>query len=105
MKRIIKISSLLLAVIILASSLAITAFAVVQGDLTGDGKVTADDAIYSLYHVYFPTQYPVNQSIDFDGNGLENANDAIYLLYNVYFDSQYPLKNKTNDDEEWTKRY
>lgn len=105
MKRIIKLSSLLIAVIILVSSFALIAFAVVQGDLTGDGNVTSEDAIYALYHVYFPGDYAVNQSIDFDGNGSTNANDAIYLLYHVYFDTQYPLLNKANDDEEWTKRY
>ena len=99
MKKLIKMSSLLLATIMLVSLFATNAFALVWGDLTGDGKVSVEDAVYALYYVFFE-DYPVNQSIDFDGNGKENANDAIYLLYNVYFgDVDYPLKN-----DEWTKK-
>lgn len=29
------------------------------GDLTGDGKVTDEDAVYLLWHTLFPTRYPL----------------------------------------------
>ena len=32
-----------------------------RADLNGDGKVDSDDAVYLLYHVYFPEQYPVHE--------------------------------------------
>ncbi len=67
----------------------------VTGDLNGDEEVTADDAIYLLYHVFFPSQedYAVNQPIDFNNDTEENADDAIYLLYHVFFkeSGNYPL--------------
>lgn len=67
----------------------------VAGDLNGDEEVTADDAIYLLYHVFFPSQedYAVNQPIDFNNDTEENADDAIYLLYHAFFkeSGNYPL--------------
>ncbi len=67
----------------------------VAGDLNGDEEVTADDAIYLLYHVFFPSQedYAVNQPVDFNNDTEENADDAIYLLYHAFFkeSGNYPL--------------
>ncbi|MBQ2825680.1 MAG: extracellular solute-binding protein [Clostridia bacterium] len=37
-----------------------------RADLNGDGKVDSDDAVYLLYHVYFPEQYPVHEIADPD---------------------------------------
>lgn len=67
------------------------------GDVDGVEGVSADDAIYLLYHVYFGEQYPVNQSADMDGNGEVDADDAIYLLYHVYFGEQYPIGGKKDN--------
>ncbi len=61
------------------------------GDTDGNGSVTADDAIYLLYHVFFPQKYPVVQPCDFDKSGGISADDAIYLLYHIFFPSKYPL--------------
>lgn len=88
-----KITALLLAIITLSAVFAFSVFAaVIPGDVNGDNKKNADDAIYLLYNYYFPETYPVNQTCDFDNSGKFDANDAIYLLYNVYFgNEQYPL--------------
>jgi hypothetical protein len=64
-----------------------------SGDIDGKEGITADDAIYLLYNVFFGEEkYPLDQSCDFDANGEVNANDAIYLLYHVFFgEDEYPL--------------
>ena len=40
---------------------------------------------------YFPEQYPLDQSCDYDGDGEITEADAIYLLMASYFPEQYPL--------------
>ena len=63
------------------------------GDVDGEEGITANDAIYLLYHVFFGNEsYPIDQPCDYDGDGSVTANDAIYLLYHVFFgDESYPL--------------
>ncbi len=63
------------------------------GDLNGNGKTDADDAIYLLYACFFGGEnYPVDIDCDFDVNDVTDANDAIYLLYHVFFGSDtYPI--------------
>ena len=63
-----------------------------RGDLVSDDKVDANDAIYCLRHLLFPSKYGTNQNVDFDGNSVEDVNDAVYLLRHVLFPSKYELK-------------
>ncbi len=65
----------------------------VLGDLNGDDEVTDSDAIYLMYHTFFPEEYPANQDCDFDGDGEVTDNDAIYLMYHTFFPEEYPLSN------------
>lgn len=75
------------------SDITVSPTPVIKGDLNDDGAVDGDDAIYALYHtLYGETDYPLNQSIDFDGNGSVDGDDAVYLLYYSLFGDQfYPL--------------
>ena len=65
----------------------------VKGDIDGEYGITANDAIYLLYNVFFgDDEYPISQNCDFDGDNDVTANDAIYLLYHVFFgEEDYPL--------------
>ncbi len=76
------------------------------GDLNGDEQVSADDAIYLLYRIFFGEgQYPVTQNCDIDGNGKLEADDAIYLLYHVFFgETMYPLYPDAQNNG-WTGNY
>lgn len=61
------------------------------GDLDENGAVDEDDAIYLLYHVYFPEAFPITRDADYDKNGRVDLEDAFYLLYHVSFPHSYPL--------------
>lgn len=63
-----------------------------KGDIDGDGSITANDAVYLLYSVFFGKEvYPVHQLSDLNNDGISNADDAIHLLYNVFFGDSYEL--------------
>ncbi|MBP5755558.1 MAG: leucine-rich repeat protein [Clostridia bacterium] len=92
MKRII---CMILALIVTVSAAAIAVSAKglrVLGDLTTDGKVNSDDAIFLLRGVLFPDTYDLEQFCDFDGNGKTGSDDAIFLLRHVLFPGTYVLK-------------
>ena len=64
---------------------------ILRGDMNGDRFVTDADAIYLLYHTFFPSDYPLNQNGDFNKDSIVTDADAIYLLYYTFFPSDYPL--------------
>ncbi|MBR0466771.1 MAG: SH3 domain-containing protein [Clostridia bacterium] len=61
-------------------------------DVNGDGTVTDQDAIYLLFHFYFPDDYPAAIDCDFNGDGQMTDQDAIYLLFYFYFPDKYPIE-------------
>ncbi len=63
----------------------------IPGELDGNEGIDIDDAIYALFAVNYPDQYPVNQPIDFDRNGKVEIEDAFYLLFHYNFPDLYPL--------------
>lgn len=63
----------------------------IDGDTDGNGTLDADDAIYLLYHVYFPSDYPLDAPCDYNNDGKTDSDDAIYLLYHIYFGDDYKL--------------
>lgn len=67
-------------------------FDVEKGNIDGDEKITDKDAIHLLMYSYFPEDYPVNQSCDFNDDGVISDKDAIYLLMYCYFPEDYPIK-------------
>lgn len=65
--------------------------AYISGDLNGDDKVTDRDAIYLMYHIYSPINYPIEQDCDFNKDGKVTDRDAIYLMYHTFSPINYPL--------------
>ena len=63
----------------------------IPGDTDANKEVDQNDAIYLLYHIHDPNEYPLRQNADYDRNGSCDVGDAIYLLYHVYFPEYYPL--------------
>lgn len=62
-----------------------------KGDMDRNNKVNEEDAIYLLWHVFFPEEYPIYAWADFDQSGAVDENDGIYLLWHVFFPEEYPL--------------
>lgn len=65
--------------------------AFVKGDANDSRSLETDDAIYLLFYVNFPANYPIYQDADFDGNGKVDMDDAIYLLFHINYPDAYPL--------------
>lgn len=63
----------------------------VTGDFNGDGKFNDQDAVYLLYHYFFPEEYPAQGKVDVNRDGKFNDQDAVYLLYSYFFPEEYPL--------------
>jgi hypothetical protein len=63
----------------------------IRGDVDGNGKKDGDDVLRTLYHLFYPNVYHVNQDLDFNGDGAENEDDVLRLLYNIFFGNDYPL--------------
>ena len=69
----------------------VPALTYIPGDVNGDETVNDSDAVYLLMYVFFPEDYPINQSGDFNGDNSVNDSDAVYLLMYVFFPEDYPL--------------
>ena len=63
----------------------------ITGDCSKDGELNDRDVIFLLRHIYFPTDYPIAEPVDYDKDGLVNDRDVIYLLRHIYFPADYPL--------------
>lgn len=61
------------------------------GDLDRNDTLDENDAIYLLWHVFFPEEYPIYAWADFDKSGTVDESDGIYLLWHIFFPDEYPL--------------
>lgn len=61
------------------------------GDMNGDGEVTDADAIYLLWHTFYPEDFPVTGNVDVNGDGEVTDADAIYLLWHTFYPEDFPL--------------
>ncbi len=70
---------------------AVFELVVIPGDVNNDGIFNDQDAVYLLYHYFFPEDYPAKGQLDMNGDGIFNDQDAVYLLYHYFFPEDYPL--------------
>ena len=63
------------------------------GDIDGLAGISDADARYLLMYTFFPEDYPVDQSCDFNGDNSVDDNDARYLLMHTFFPEDYPLNS------------
>ena len=63
------------------------------GDITLDGNVDLEDALYLLQHSMFPGVYPLSYkgNVDFTKDGYVDMEDAILLLQYSMFPGIYPI--------------
>lgn len=66
-----------------ALSAATKYYAILSGDVDGNGKITRNDAIYILWYIAGKANLPNEAAADFDGNGSVTRNDAIYILWYI----------------------
>lgn len=89
--RLIAVVALLLSITICFGSFGtVTA---VTGDKGRSDSLTAQDAVYLMYHVIYGNgEYPLYYDGDMNKDGVVDSDDAVYLLYSAIFgDSEYPL--------------
>ena len=86
------------------TQLSQTKAANIVGDLDGNGLITKDDAIYLLMYTFFPEDYPIDQSVDFNGDKNVTKDDAIYILMYTFFPEDYPIIPEDPEDS-WTNDY
>lgn len=91
MKRLICVFLAMILLSALAVPLSINTQAAVLGDMDGNGKFDTDDAVYLLFNLNFPDQYPANQATDFNTDGKADVDDAIQLLFHILFPDRYQL--------------
>ena len=61
-------------------------------DLTGDGRMDENDAVYLIWHTLFPEMYPVEEkAADYNGDGNVTEADALILLWYALFPNHYSL--------------
>ena len=61
-------------------------------DLTGDGRMDENDAVYLIWHTLFPEMYPVEEKADdYNGDGNVTEADALILLWYALFPNRYSL--------------
>ena len=63
----------------------------IPGDINKDIKVNRDDVVLLLWHINFPTEYPIDVPADFTKDGITNRDDVVKLLWHVNFPSEFPL--------------
>lgn len=68
----------------------------IPGDVDKSGTFDDRDAVYLLYHYFFPNDYGASGQLDMNGDGTFDDRDAVYLLYHYFFPTDYPLYSAEN---------
>ena len=63
----------------------------IPGDIDLNKEVDRDDVMSLLWHITFPSEFPITVPADFTGDGEINRDDVITLLWHITFPTEFPL--------------
>ena len=76
----------------LTTSYEVQVVASVPGDIDLNHTVNRDDVMLLLWHITFPTEFPVDAPADLTGDGKVNRDDVMLLLWHITFPDRFPLE-------------
>jgi len=63
----------------------------IPGDIDLNKLVNRDDVMALLWHITFPTEFPVTVPANFNGDEIVNRDDVMALLWHITFPEEFPL--------------
>ena len=70
----------------------------IPGDINEDRLVNRDDVMQLLWHISFPSKFPITVPADFKDDDKINRDDVMQLLWHVAFPDKFPLATEPQEE-------